>query len=148
MTNTSLLHQFAWRHDQTAEDLRVKSSANMSMEDLLFGSDLEESDEEEKKKATQEADREAQLNELFGDSPSEGEGEDQAVSDGEKEEDSGDEHLAESRKSMQDDRHYEESVRKKPSNFPTLKITNFQLQASTTNGYRRDYLNCLHVRQI
>lgn len=46
----------------------------MSMEDFLFGSDLEDSDDEAKTtKENKESEREAQLNELFGDSPSEGE---------------------------------------------------------------------------
>lgn len=46
----------------------------MSMEDLLFGSDLEDSEDEGKAvKGNKAAEREAQLNELFGDSPSEGE---------------------------------------------------------------------------
>lgn len=46
----------------------------MSMEDLLFGSDLEDSEDEGKAvKETKAAEREAQLNELFGESPSEGE---------------------------------------------------------------------------
>lgn len=46
----------------------------MSMEDFLFGSDLEDSDEEEKAtKPPKKSERDAQMNELFGDSPSEGE---------------------------------------------------------------------------
>ena len=47
------------------------------MEDFLFGSDLEDSDDESKaaSKTNKESEREAQLNELFGDSPSEGEDE-------------------------------------------------------------------------
>lgn len=46
----------------------------MSMEDLLFGSDLEDSEDEGKAvKGNKSAEREAELNELFGDSPSEGE---------------------------------------------------------------------------
>ena len=48
--------------------------STMSMEDLLFGSDLEDSEDEGKAvKENKTAEREAQLNELFGDSPSEGE---------------------------------------------------------------------------
>lgn len=44
------------------------------MEDLLFGSDLEDSEDERKEvKGNEAAERDAQLNELFGDSPSEGE---------------------------------------------------------------------------
>ena len=47
------------------------------MEDLLFGSDLEDSEDEGKViKGNKAEEREAQLNELFGDSPSEGEEED------------------------------------------------------------------------
>ena len=46
----------------------------MSMEDFLFGSDLEDSDEEENAtKPPKKSERDAQMNELFGDSPSEGE---------------------------------------------------------------------------
>ena len=46
----------------------------MSMEDLLFGSDLEDSEDEGKAvKGNKAEEREAQLNDLFGDSPSEGE---------------------------------------------------------------------------
>lgn len=48
----------------------------MSMENFLFGSDLEDSDDEAKAaKGSTESQRDAQLNELFGDSPSEGEDE-------------------------------------------------------------------------
>ena len=48
----------------------------MSMEDFLFGSDLEDSDEEEKTtKPPKKSEQDAQMNELFGDSPSEGEDE-------------------------------------------------------------------------
>ena len=44
------------------------------MEDLLFGSDLEDSEDEGKAvKGNKSAEQEAELNELFGDSPSEGE---------------------------------------------------------------------------
>ena len=51
-----------------------KVFSTMSMEDLLFGSDLEDSEDEGKEvKGNKVAEREAQLNELFGDSPSEGE---------------------------------------------------------------------------
>ena len=40
----------------------------------MFGSDLEDSDEEEKAtKPPEKSERDAQMNELFGDSPSEGE---------------------------------------------------------------------------
>ena len=58
------------------------------MEDFLFGSDLEDSDDEAKSaKTNKESERESQLNELFGDSPSEGEEEqDHATSDKEEEE--------------------------------------------------------------
>ena len=42
----------------------------MSLEDL-FGSDLEDSEDEERGKSNTEASRKAQLDELFGDSPSE-----------------------------------------------------------------------------
>lgn len=58
------------------------------MEDFLFGSDLEDSDDEAKSaKTNKESERESQLNELFGDSPSEGEEEqDHATSDKDEEE--------------------------------------------------------------
>ena len=58
------------------------------MEDFLFGSDLEDSDDEAKSaKTNKESERESQLNELFGDSPSEGEEDrDHATSDKEEEE--------------------------------------------------------------
>ncbi|XP_068716081.1 RNA polymerase-associated protein LEO1-like [Montipora foliosa] len=62
------------------------------MEDFLFGSDLEDSDDESKaaSKTNKESEREAQLNELFGDSPSEGEDElEHAASDKEEEESGG-----------------------------------------------------------
>lgn len=52
----------------------VSVLSTMSMEDLLFGSDLEDSEDEGKEvKENKAAEREAQLNELFGESPSEGE---------------------------------------------------------------------------
>ena len=68
----------------------------MSMEDLLFGSDLEDSEDEGKAvEENKAAEREAQLNELFGESPSEGEEEVEhrgEASESEKDEvDSGDE---------------------------------------------------------
>lgn len=44
------------------------------MEDL-FGSDLEDSEDEERGKKNSNASRKSQLNELFGDSPSDGEAE-------------------------------------------------------------------------
>ena len=47
----------------------------MSMSDL-FGSDLEDSEDEDKGKSRDDG-REAQMDELFGDSPSEDEGKDQ-----------------------------------------------------------------------
>jgi len=66
------------------------------MEDLLFGSDLEDSEDEGKEvKGNKAAEREAQLNELFGDSPSEGDEEaehgDEASESDKDEVDSGDE---------------------------------------------------------
>lgn len=63
------------------------------MEDFLFGSDLEDSDDEAKSaKTNKESERESQLNELFGDSPSEGEEDrDHATSDKEEEEEEEDE---------------------------------------------------------
>ena len=78
----------------------------MSMEDLLFGSDLEDSEDEAKAaKGNKAAEREAQLNELFGDSPSEGEEEVEhgEASESDREEvDSGDEKVKERRRSVQE----------------------------------------------
>ena len=78
----------------------------MSMEDLLFGSDLEDSEDEGKAaKGNKAVEREAQLNELFGDSPSEGEDETKHGGEGsesDRGEDSGDEEVTERRTSTQE----------------------------------------------
>ncbi|CAH3130896.1 unnamed protein product [Pocillopora meandrina] len=73
----------------------------MSMEDFLFGSDLEDSEDEGKSaKESKRAERDAELNELFGDSPSEGEdegepGAEASESDHEEQAESGDENAKE-----------------------------------------------------
>ena len=73
----------------------------MSMEDFLFGSDLEDSEDEGKSaKESKRADRDAELNELFGDSPSEGEdegepGAEASESDHDEQAESGDENAKE-----------------------------------------------------
>ncbi|EDO44827.1 predicted protein [Nematostella vectensis] len=66
----------------------------MSLEDV-FGSDLDDSEDEDRAKSARETDEKARMNELFGDSPSEGEDEDKELKDsesrGRSDEDSGDE---------------------------------------------------------
>ena len=88
----------------------------MSMEDFLFGSDLEDSDEEEKAtKPPKKSERDAQMNELFGDSPSEGEEEGEGGgardSESDKEEEESGEEREERKNSVQegedDDNAYE-----------------------------------------
>lgn len=75
----------------------------MSMEDFLFGSDLEDSDDEAKvAKGSKESERDSQLNELFGDSPSEGEDEIEHVESDKEEADSGGENAAERKNSAQE----------------------------------------------
>ena len=84
----------------------------MSMEDFLFGSDLEDSDDEAKAtKGNKESEREAQLNELFGDSPSEGE-EELEHGESDKESDSGGEKVEERKtpSQVQDDDEGESEV--------------------------------------
>ncbi|KAL9966187.1 hypothetical protein ACROYT_G024225 [Oculina patagonica] len=77
------------------------------MEDLLFGSDLEDSEDEGKAvKGNKAAEREAELNELFGNSPSEGEEEAEHGGEGSEsdrdEVDSGDEKVKERKGSAQE----------------------------------------------
>lgn len=78
----------------------------MSMENFLFGSDLEDSEDEGKTAKEGKAAEQAQLNDLFGDSPSEGEDEvehEGEASESDREEaDSGDEKMKENKMEAQE----------------------------------------------
>ena len=79
----------------------------MSMEeDFLFGSDLDDSDDEAKAaKGNKESERKAELNELFGDSPSEGEEEAEHAAESDRDEgDSGEGEKIEERENSTQDR--------------------------------------------